>query len=220
MTRWEWVVKVLSESAGEKLPREYKLWLHDNVTLKNIKVCIEDCVCGELDWINKFKHKGIVFVQLGNSTCKKEEVDTSKQALILVPYFYNISNPYYLVFWYIPGNNVVKKESPKEQNIKIKRFALPTFEEWQKRNYEIRLNLGVYRLEIRCVAWGPEYRRYKFALALCNENACNIYTERLFADNFVYAHDGIDKLKKWYNETAEAFHDFWENHIKSTYFQN
>lgn len=103
-------------------------------------------------------------------------------------------------------------------NSNIKKFEFPTFEEWQKRNNSVEKTLGAYRVEIRAFSWGENTTTYQFAMALANCNALNVYTERLFSRNFRY--DGDDeKLRQWYNGTVEQFHIFWENHIKSTYFE-
>lgn len=103
--------------------------------------------------------------------------------------------------------------------MKIKRFNLPTFEEWGRYNRDIRKELGAYRLEIRKVAWNTEYTTYQLAVALSNTNACNIYTERLFNERFQDYGDE-KKLKQWYENAVQAFHNFWEEHIKATYFED
>ena len=102
--------------------------------------------------------------------------------------------------------------------MKIKQFNLPNFEEWCRCNREIRKNLGAYRVEIRRVAWNNEYTAYEFAVALSNTNACNVFTDRLFNDRFNdYGDD--EKLKQWYEKAVRGFHDFWEEHIKTTYLE-
>ena len=70
-------------------------------------------------------------------------------------------------------------------------------------------------MEIRGVA----YTTYQFAVAFSNTNACNIYTKRLFSESFRY-YDDEKKLKCWYENTVQAFHNFWEEHIKATYFED
>lgn len=103
--------------------------------------------------------------------------------------------------------------------MKIKRFNIPTFEEWRKYNREIRKELGAYCVEIRAVAWHAEYTMYQFAVALSNSNACNIYTKRFFSKIFRDSGDE-NKLKEWYEDTVQTFHNFWEEHIKNTYLEN
>ncbi|MBQ8043537.1 MAG: hypothetical protein IJ272_05235 [Clostridia bacterium] len=220
MTRAEWVIKVLSESAEQELPRAYRVWLHENVTSKNIRVCIEDCVCRELDWTNKYGHKGVLYLQDDKLTLEKKDIDMSKQALVLMPYFFETSNPYYLVVWYNPAINKCENASKSNAGaLNVKRFKIPTFEEWQQKNNDVQVILGAYRVEIRATAWRNDSTLYGFAMALANSNPHNIYTERLFCDRFRYEGD-VQKLKEWYESTVEAFHDFWKNHIKSTYLQN
>lgn len=220
MTRWEWIVKVLSESAEQELPRVYRVWLHENVTTKNIRVRIGNCVCNELDWIRQYKERQVQYLQDDKWTFEKKDIDTSKQALVLVPYFNVQEGSYWLVHWYNPDIHKCKNISAdKIGSAKVKYFNFPTFEEWQQKNNDVRVTLGAYRVEIRPIAWGNDSTLYGFAMALANSNPHNIYTEQLFCDSFRYEGD-VQKLKEWYESTVEAFHDFWGNHIKSTYFQN
>ncbi len=221
MTRWEWVIKALSESAKEELPRVYKLWLFENVVRKNIRVCVEECVCNELEWTNKYTHKGIFFVQDEKIALGKEFVDSSKPALVLVPYFYDVKNPCYLVYWYNPNIKVCKNTSKAEKvTYKVRRFNLPTFEEWKQKNKGVEIVLGAYRVEIRTIAWGDGYTKYGFAMALSNCNAHNIYTDRLFSSEFKYEYQaGEDGLMQWYDSTVATFYDFWNQYINAMYLE-
>jgi len=100
--------------------------------------------------------------------------------------------------------------------MKIKRFSLPTFEEWEACNKDIRKNLGAYRVEIRAVSWGEYGTRYQFALALSNCNACNIFTDKEFSKTIMTKDK--NELKQWYNNTLIEFNSFWEELILTTYF--
>jgi len=221
MTRWEWVVKVLSENAKEKLPGVYKKWLFDNVVKRNIRVCVEECVCNELEWTNKFTHKGIFFIQDEKTYLGKEFVDSSKPALVLVPYFYDVKNPCYLVYWYNPNIEVSKNNSREEKvAYKVRRFNLPTFEEWKKKNYEVEMVLGAYKVEIGKFSWSNSGARYAFAMSLSNCNPHNIYTNKLFSGLFDYEYkDDINNLKNWYDSTVATFYDFWEQYINTMYLE-
>lgn len=221
MTRWEWVVKVLSESAKEEIPRVYKLWLFENVVRKNIRVCVEECVCNELEWTNKFTHKGIFFVQDENVHLGKDFVDTSKSALVLVPYFYDVKNPCYLVYWYNP-NIEVSKNTSKAQKVayKVRHFNLPTFEEWRQKNNEVEIVLGAYCVRIAKFSWNHSSVEYIFAMSLANRNPLNVYTDKLFNGKFEYKYeDDISELKRWYDSTVATFYDFWEQYINSLYLE-
>ena len=102
--------------------------------------------------------------------------------------------------------------------MKLKRFNIPKFEEWERQNNVAELTLGAYRVEIRAFSWKNDSTLYKFAMSLSNCNALNIYTEKLFCKSFECYGDR-ENLKKWYNDTVENFHAFWENHIINTYFE-
>lgn len=220
MTRAEWVIKVLTESAQQELPRVYRLWLYENVLPKNIRVCIEQCLCNELEWTDKYNHEGLIYIQDDKQTFEKDDIDISKQALLLLPYFFETSNPYYLVFWYNP--ETTKCENIPERKtgaMKLKKFNFPIFEEWQQKDNRVSVVLGAYRVEIRPICWGDDGTLYGFAVSLADRNPHNIYTEQLFCDRFRYK-GNVKSLKQWYEDTIEAFQDFWENHIKSTYFED
>ncbi len=105
--------------------------------------------------------------------------------------------------------------------MKIKKFVFPTFEEWVKRENDTEIVLGAYKCEVGVFCWtsGNCEKTYMFALSLSNVNPHNIYTNKLFCDTFNYDGDN-EKLKQWYNDTICKFNDFWENHIKSTYFES
>lgn len=221
MTRWEWVVKVLSENANEKLPGIYKRWLFGNVVSRNIRVNVEDCVCNQLDWTDKYILEGIRFIQDGEIHCSKKCIYSTKPALVLVPYFHDKENPYYLVYWYNPNIEVCKRDSkPEKVAYKIRRFNLPTFDEWQKRNNEVKVNFGAYRVEIRPICWGSGYTEYGFAMALSNCNALNVYTDKLFSSSFKYEYEsGGNELKQWYDSTVATFYDFWYQYINTIYLE-
>ena len=219
MTRLEWIIKVLSESANEKLPGEYKKWLFDNVVRKNLRVNVEDCVCNELEWTDE--HKGVFFVQEGKTSLVREFVDTSKSALVLVPLVYDVQNCCYFVSWYNPSikrcENTLKSEKIAH---KVRHFKFPTFEEWQKKNYEVEMVLGAYKVEIGKFSWGDSSVRYAFAMSLSNCNPHNIYTNKLFSGLFDYEYkDDINKLKNWYDSTVATFYDFWERYINAMYLE-
>lgn len=220
MTRLEWVIKVLSENAKEELPREYKLWLFDNLLPKNIRVNVKECVCNELEWTNQYVMEGLFFVQEDKVFFTEALIDIYKPALILIPKFYEEHVSYHLVYWYNPNIEISKNKADDEkQSYKIKRLSLPTFEEWNQKNNEVTIELGAYRVEICPFSWGKDYTEYGFAMSLSNCNALNIYTEKLFSGIFEYNGDK-DKLKQWYDSTVATFHDFWDEYINDLYFES
>ena len=115
MTQLEWVIKVLSENAKEELPKVYKLWLFDNLTPKNIRVDVKDCVCNNLEWTDQ--EKTPFFVQEGEEFLSKCFIDDSRTALVLVPKLYEESNTYYLVYLYNPNIEISKSNSNDENRI-------------------------------------------------------------------------------------------------------
>ena len=221
MTRWEWVVKVLSESAKVELPGIYKRWLFDNVVSRNIRVNVDDCVCNELEWTDKYRLKGVRFIQDGEFHCSRKCIYVSKPALVLVTQCYDGLNQCELVYWYNPDIEVSKNTSKAEKvAYKVRRFNLPTFEEWKQKNNSVEITLGAYRVEIRAFCWGNGYTEYAFAMALSNCNALNVYTDKLFSSRFKYEYEtGEMGLKNWYDSTVATFYDFWEQHIKAMYFE-
>ena len=219
MTRLEWIIKVLSESANEKLPVEYKKWLFDNIVSRNIRVNVEDCVCNELEWTHKYK--GTFFVQEEKTILGMEFVDTAKSALILVPLVYDLNTPCYFAYWYNPSIKMYKNTAKAEKVAhKVRHFNLPTFEEWQKKDYEVEVLLGAYKVEIGKFSWSSSGVRYAFAMSLSNCNPHNIYTDKLFSGLFDYEYkDDISKLKSWYDSTVATFYDFWEQYINAIYLE-
>lgn len=219
MTRLEWIIKVLSESANEKLPGVYKKWLFDNVVSKNIRVNVENCVCNELEWTDKYK--GVFFVQEEKTVLSREFVDTAKPALVLVPLIYDVKNPCYFIYWYNPRICVSKKVVKAKKIVyKVRHFNFPTFEEWQKKNYEVEMVVGAYKVEVGKFSWSNSGVRYAFAMSLSNCNPNNIYTDKLFSGLFDYEYkDDINKLKNWYDSTVATFYDFWEQYINALYLE-
>ena len=219
MTQLEWIIKVLSENAKQKLPKVYKLWLFDNLTQKNIRVNVNDCVCNELDWTNEYIMDGLLFVQDDKEVRSLSLIDIYKPALVLVPKVYEKIFSYHLVYWYNPNIEVSKvKSKDKSLELKIKRLNIPTFDKWNQKNNEVTVTLGAYRVEIRPVCWGNGYTKYGFAMSLSNRNALNVYTDRMFSS--VYDHGGdVNKLKQWYDSITATFHDFWDEYISELYFE-
>jgi len=105
--------------------------------------------------------------------------------------------------------------------MKIKPFAFPSFEEWEKNSKEVEIKVGAYCCQIRIFSWisGTCKAVYKFAVSLANENPLNVYTDKLFCRTFKYDGD-TEKLKQWYYNSINEFNIFWENHIKSTYIES
>lgn len=219
MTRWEWIVKVLSENAKEELPDVYRGWLFRNAIQKNIRVNVKDCVCNKLEWTDKYMIKGLRFIQDGEIHCARKRIYISKPALVLVPNFDDEKNPCYFVYWYNPNIEISENVSTYEKvAYKVRRFNLPTFEEWQKKKNEVKVNLGAYRVEIRPFCWGDGYTAYGFAMALSNCNALNVYTDKLFSSSFKHGYEADEnELKQWYDSTVATFHDFWEQYITGEY---
>lgn len=102
--------------------------------------------------------------------------------------------------------------------MRINMFNFPTFEEWVKRDKELKIEIGAYRCEIRRFAWSEIETTYMFAVSLSNVNPLNIYTDKLFCKSSFGCANNTEMLKKWYYDTIEEFNTFWENHITSTYF--
>ncbi len=221
MTRWEWVIKVLSESAKEELPGVYKKWLFENVVSRNIRINVEDCVCNELEWTDKYRLKGLLFIQDGEIHLSRMCIYASKPALVLVTFCYDGVKPCEFVYWYNPNLKVCENTSKAEKvAYKIRHFNLPTFEEWNKKNNDIELILGAYRVEIRPYCWGNGYTEYAFAMALSNCNALNVYTDRLFSSWFKHEYEAGEKgLEQWYDSTVATFYDFWERYINVMYLE-
>lgn len=219
MTRWEWIIKVLSESAKEDLPSVYKKWIFENVVNRNIRVNVADCVCNELEWTDKYI--SVCFIQDDEIHYSRKCIYNSKPALVLVRNCYDGVSPCELVYWYNPNIEVCKNTSTTDKiRHKVRRFSLPTFEEWRKKNYEVEMVLGAYKVEIGKFSWSDSGVRYAFAMSLSNCNPHNIYTNKLFSGLFDYEYkDDIGKLKNWYESTVSTFYDFWEQYINAMYLE-
>ena len=102
--------------------------------------------------------------------------------------------------------------------MKIKTFVFPTFEEWEKRKNEVRLELGAYCCEVSAFSWSNDGVTYMLAASLADRNPLNIYTSKIFRRCFEYKGDH-EKLKDWYESSVLEFNAFWENHIMETYFE-
>ena len=219
MTRIDWLIKVLSESAKEELAKVYRLWLFENHIDKNIRVSVNDCLCNELEWTDQYKKEGLIFVQEERTALNRDFIDSSKPALVLIPKFYDANVSYYLVYWYNPNIEISKNNSNDEKlRCKIKHLDLPTFEEWKLNNNEATIQHGAYRVEIRAFCWGKGYAQYGFAMSLSNCNALNVFTNKLFSSFFEHYGDAI-KLKQWYDSTVVTFNDFWEEYINELYIE-
>lgn len=103
--------------------------------------------------------------------------------------------------------------------MKIKQFVFPSFEECIKKEKDTEIVLGAYKCQIGIFSWTINScnKKYMFAVSFANTNPHNIYTRKLFCKTFDYDGD-MSKLKQWYYKTINDFNVFWENHIKSTYF--
>ena len=216
MTRWEWVVKVLSESAKEKLPEVYKKWLYDNVLKKNVRVNVESCICNKLEWTDN--HKGVFFVQDDKTYLERKYIDSAKSALVLVKCFYDVKNYYYSVYWYNPDIEICENTSKRrEGTCKVRRFNLPTYEEWLEKDNKVEVLLGAYRVEIRTFWLDGGCMETIFHMTPYNGVEVNVYTDKLFSSYFNYML-GIT-LKEWYDSTVATFYDFWEQYINAMYLE-
>lgn len=138
MNRTEWVIKVLNESAiypQITLSEHQEKWLRDNVVNLNITVCVEDCV---VDDIESVKERALVFIQDTNEFKKKEQVDTKKSALVLLP---QIGIKGYILFWYVP------KRNEQEQKVKIIYGINTTDDEWGRSS--IKAYCSTYDIALR-----------------------------------------------------------------------
>jgi len=101
--------------------------------------------------------------------------------------------------------------------MKLKKFIFPTFEEWEIRDNKVRIELGAYCCEVRAYSYGEKTTTYMIAASLADRNPLNIYTNQLFCRRFEY--DGDDEnLKEWYETVTKEFNAFFENLIRTTYF--
>ena len=180
---------------------------------------MENCICNDLEWTDN--NQGVLFVQDEEIVLRRDFIDVSKPALVLVQFVYDVKNPCYFVSWYDPGIEKCENTSKAEKVAhKVRHFKFPTFEEWQKKNYEIELVLGAYKVEIGKFSWSNSGVRYAFAMSLSNCNPHNIYTDKLFSGLFEYEYkDDINKLKSWYDSTVATFYDFWEQYINAMYLE-
>lgn len=106
----DWVIRVLKDSAPKDvmLSDEFEQWLWDNVDRKTIRVCVEDCVCHDLDFLSKYKDEEKFCYQDGKEIKEVWKVDKSKQALIFLGDTPDEEDPYNVIFWYIPKNTSKK----------------------------------------------------------------------------------------------------------------
>ena len=102
--------------------------------------------------------------------------------------------------------------------MKLKSFKFPTFEEWEKKECKVRLELGAYCVEVRAFSWGRDGTTYMFAASLADRNPLNIYTPQIFSRRFEYVGDD-GAFKEWYNNTVSEFNQFFENLLRKTYIE-
>ena len=102
-------------------------------------------------------------------------------------------------------------------NVNVKKFTIPTFEDWAKNNYKFETSIGAFKIEITTFSYTKSSTEYIFACALSNTNPTNLFTEKLFSHIFEYDNKNVNDLKSWYDDTVDNFHKFWENYIKSVY---
>lgn len=102
--------------------------------------------------------------------------------------------------------------------MKLKSFKFPTFEEWEKKECKVRLELGAYCVEVRAFSWGRDGTTYMFAASLVDRNPLNIYTSQIFCRRFEYVGDD-GAFKEWYDNTVSEFNQFFENLLRKTYIE-
>ena len=102
--------------------------------------------------------------------------------------------------------------------MKLKSFKFPTFEEWEKKECKVRVELGAYCVEVCAFSWSNNGTTYVFAASLVDRNPLNIYTPQLFYRRFEYVGDETP-LKEWYEKSVLEFNKFFEELLKKTYFE-
>ncbi len=96
MKQSEWIIKVLQESSGIEIPEECKSYIRLYTQLKNLMVCVEDCVTTSVRTCTS----KIFWVQDGKEIKDSTQLDKSKPALELFPQIGDI--PGFYVFLYNP----------------------------------------------------------------------------------------------------------------------
>ena len=102
--------------------------------------------------------------------------------------------------------------------MKLKTFKFPTFEEWEKKECKVRLELGAYCVEARAFSWSNHGTTYVFAASLADRNPLNIYTPQIFHRRYEYEGDDVS-FKEWYDKTVVEFSEFFEKLIRTTYLE-
>lgn len=105
-----------------------------------------------------------------------------------------------------------------ENSVKIKTFRFPAFEEWEKRENNVRVELGAYCCEVRAFSWRNKVTTYMLAASYRDTNPLNIYTAKLFSRLFDDEGDK-EKLKNWYETSIKECNEFFVQLIKADYIE-
>lgn len=99
MRQSEWIIKVLQESSGIEVPEECKNYIRLYAKLKNLMVCVEDCVTTSIRTCTS----KMIWVQEGKEIKDTAKLDKNKPALELFPQIGDV--PGFYVFLYKPQKN-------------------------------------------------------------------------------------------------------------------
>ena len=101
-----WVIRALKDSAPNvEFHWDFEQWLWDNVERKEIRACVEDCVCNDLDFLSKYDEEEKFYYQEGKEIKELSDLDKTKQALVFLGDKPDDPEPYNVIFWYIPKTN-------------------------------------------------------------------------------------------------------------------
>lgn len=102
-------------------------------------------------------------------------------------------------------------------NVRI--FQLPSFEEWQSKNYVYHEKIGVFHCTVERFSYGSDAIYYQLAVADC-EVPSNINVDQII--RLCYEHkpsesDAMEKFKAWYDSLQGILNERWSKYIKETY---
>jgi len=103
-------------------------------------------------------------------------------------------------------------------NINIKNWDFPSFEDWDKDDREYRATIGSYNCHIRMFSWSTikDEITYKAAISI-SDNPLNVHSETIVRYFVGVSSTETDKLKQWYEDICKEMNLKWEEYILEEY---
>lgn len=109
--------------------------------------------------------------------------------------------------------------------MKIKKFTIPSFDDWVKSDKEFKQRIGAYYMQIAKLA-NYANKEHKvtdtvFAIAVSPDDTPVSYdSKKIYFDSFIYSGRNNEQLRDWYEQQSEKANKVWSAFVENVFIEN